>query len=199
MLHATVINYGVGNLFSVSNTFGKLGFEVEIRETPTGKEDVVILPGVGSFNTAINRLGVNKYSIIDSVKSGVSILGICLGMQLFFERSEEGICRGLGLLRGEVMELPNNVKKPHIGWNILKVEKDSGLLQEIGENPWVYFNHSYYPEPLSPDIISAKVNYGVEFTAVVEHGNIWGTQFHPEKSGKTGLRILENLRKILKR
>lgn len=200
MLKATIINYGVGNLFSVSNALTRLGLQVQILSKPMGDEDLVVLPGVGSFKAAMETLGETAQKIIDAADSGQTILGICLGLQLLFDWSAEGDCKGLALVPGKVILLPENVKRPHMGWSQLQIEKsDSKLLEGIADGAWVYFNHSYHAVPEDREVVAATALYGVRFTAVVEKDNILGTQFHPEKSGKTGARILGNLLKILRR
>ena len=199
MPKTTIINYGAGNLYSISTALRKVRVEVMLADKPLGNEDLIVLPGVGNFKSAMKRMGNNSLIIIDEVREGKCILGICLGMQLLFEWSEEGYCDGLGILGGKVVELPNTVKKPHIGWSPITVDNREGILKELGPKPWVYFNHSYYPQPQKRSIISATAIHGIKFPAVIEDGNIMGTQFHPEKSGEVGAKILRNIRDLLKR
>ena len=200
MLRATIVNYGVGNFFSVSNALKRLGIDVRILSEPTGSEDLVVLPGVGGFKAAMETLREKSQKIIDAAESGQVILGICLGLQLLFDWSAEGKCNGLSIVPGKVTLLPDNVKRPHMGWSQLQIEReDSKLLEGIGNGAWVYFNHSYHAIPEDRDVIAATALYGVRFTAVVEKDGILGTQFHPEKSGKTGAKILGNILKILRK
>jgi len=196
-----IIHYGVGNVFSIENAFRRLGFEVNIRDRITGEEkeyDCLVLPGVGSFTAAVENITPYKTELIDLITSGVPVLGICLGMQLLFETSEEGPGEGLKIFKGNVKELPDNVKKPHMGWNKIKRVSDSLLLEGI-EEAWVYFNHTYYPNPVDPKLKLGETYYGISFASVVGRGNIFGTQFHPEKSSKTGAAILMNFKNLVRR
>ena len=194
-----IIDYGVGNLFSLRSSFEALGQEVVIsgEEAVLRKADKLILPGVGAFEDAARKLrqnGLYKF-VREQAEAGVPLLGICLGMQMLFERSYEyGVHEGLGLLKGEVVpmegKIPTDLKIPHIGWNKLEfVNRDSLLLSCIREGDFVYFVHSYYATGCE-DSLAAVTDYGMPITAMVEKGNIYGCQFHPEKSGKVGLAIL---------
>lgn len=193
-----IIDYGVGNLFSLRSSFRKIGVEVEVTSDPAviASADRLILPGVGAFGDAIRKLresGLDKV-LCDRTKAGVPILGICLGMQLLFEKSYEyGEHTGLGLLKGSVIPMagliPENLKIPHIGWNALHFRKNSRLFRYIKENDCVYFVHSYFASGCEDSVI-ATAEYGEELTAAVELGNVMGCQFHPEKSGDVGLAIL---------
>lgn len=179
----------------------KAGLEVNIARFPRELDgaDLIILPGVGNFRTAAENMSPLKPVVSDLVKEGVTLLGVCLGMQLLFEGSEESPGEGLSLLRGSVLRLPSVVKTPHMGWNTLKILRWSPLLDGVGEDSYLYFVHSYYAEPTDRSVIVAETEYGVEFASVVEDGNIYGTQFHPEKSGRPGAEILRNLVRTLKR
>ena len=193
-----IIDYGVGNLFSLRSSFHKIGVEVEVSSEPLtiASADRLILPGVGAFGDAIEKL---RASGLDRVlcaraEAGVPILGICLGMQLLFEKSYEyGEHTGLGLLKGSVVPMagviPENLKIPHIGWNALHFRKKSKLFRDIKEGDCVYFVHSYFASRCEDSVI-ATAEYGEELTAAVEQGNVMGCQFHPEKSGDVGLAIL---------
>ena len=193
-----IIDYGVGNLFSLRSSFHKIGVEVEVSSEPLtiASADRLILPGVGAFGDAIEKL---RASGLDRVlcaraEAGVPILGICLGMQLLFEKSYEyGEHTGLGLLKGSVVPMagviPENLKIPHIGWNALHFRKKSKLFRYIKEGDCVYFVHSYFASRCEDSVI-ATAEYGEELTAAVEQGNVMGCQFHPEKSGDVGLAIL---------
>ncbi len=194
-----IIDYGVGNLFSLSSSFKAIGVETVI----TGDADVIkkadklILPGVGAFGDAAKKLsdcGLDKL-IIEEAKNGKPLLGICLGMQLLFEKSYEyGEHRGLGLIKGQVVPMkgaiPSKLKIPHIGWNALKFKAESPLFKFINDGDCVYFVHSFYAENCDDSLI-ATAEYGKELTAAVADKNIFGCQFHPEKSGNVGLNILK--------
>lgn len=194
-----IIDYGVGNLFSLSSSFKAIGAETVITgdaET-IKKADKLILPGVGAFGDAVNKLrhtGLDKI-IIEEAKNGKPIMGICLGMQMLFQKSYEyGEYEGLGLIEGEVVpmehKIPENLKIPHIGWNALIFKKENPLFKYINNGDCVYFVHSYYAEGCESSLL-ATAEYGKELTAAVARDNIYGCQFHPEKSGKVGLNILK--------
>lgn len=193
-----VINYGVGNLKSIVKAIEYVGGNVTVTDDPKVVKDAsaVVFPGVGAFKTAIERLKSFK-EIIDTLN--VPILGICLGMQLFASESTEGgLFKGLNYIPGRVVRFPDKVGKiPHMGWNTLKIEKDSEVLDGVEDNSHVYFVHSYYMETEEKFVLT-KTNYGIEFVSGVESNNYIGFQFHPEKSGRTGLKILENFLRILK-
>lgn len=192
-MRIAVINYGVGNLFSVSAALRRMGADpVIVEELDWKAYDGLILPGVGSFEAAAKRIDVFREGIREAVASGAPILGICLGMQLFFERSEEGPGEGLSILGGEVVRLRVGGRLPHMGWNTLRIVRDSPLLRGLEQGEWVYFVHSYYPSPRERELVVAETNYYVDFPVVVGRGNIHGTQFHPEKSGIAGAKILKN-------
>ena len=191
-----IIDYGVGNLFSLRSSFAAIGVEAFVSGDAgeLAKADRLILPGVGAFGDAAEKLratGLDAF-VREQAAAGKPLMGICLGMQLLFERSfEYGEHFGLGLLKGQVVgmsgRLPEGLKIPHMGWNALKLEKDAKLLEE---GSYVYFVHSFYAENCE-DSIAAVTDYGIPITAAVEKGNIFGCQFHPEKSGNVGLAILK--------
>ena len=193
-----IIDYGVGNLFSLSCSFSAIGAETVITgdEAVIKAADRLVLPGVGAFGDAARKLReCGLYDVIKrEAENGKPLLGICLGMQLLFERSfEYGIHEGLSLLKGDIVPMEERIDKslkiPHIGWNKLKFTKDSPLFKYINDGDFVYFVHSYFAENCN-DSLAATTDYGKDLTAVVSKGNIFGCQFHPEKSGETGLKIL---------
>ena len=195
-----IIDYGVGNLFSLQSSFRAIGHEAVVTSDPEviGKAERMLLPGVGAFSDAAEKLRASGLDqvIISEVKKGKPLLGICLGMQMLFEKSYEyGEHEGLGLIPGAVRPIRDviaeDLKIPHIGWNPLhlRTPKDP-LLQYLNEGDCVYFVHSYYAADCTPYVI-ATAEYGAELTAAVRNGNVWGAQFHPEKSGKVGLAILK--------
>jgi glutamine amidotransferase len=197
-----IIDYGMGNLKSVSNAFLALGFDAFVATRPEelDRADKVILPGVGAFEGAIAELKKQGWAdkIMDTVQSGKHILGICLGMQLMFETSyENGTHSGLGIFPGQVVRIPDGLspdgrklKIPQVGWNKLEVRKKSDILPDGGDI-YVYFVHSYYVQT-SPEYAAATTFYGVDLIAAAERGNVYAVQFHPEKSGENGLKILRN-------
>ena len=194
-----IIDYGVGNLFSLASSLASLGFDAVVTgdSAVIRKADRLILPGVGAFGDAADKLRETELDdlIRDEVKKGKELLGICLGMQLLFEKSYEyGDHAGLGLLKGEVVPLEGMIdpklKIPHIGWNALTfVKPDCRLFRGIREGDFVYFVHSFHAVGCE-DSLSATSEYGIPVTAVVAKDNVFGCQFHPEKSGKVGLAIL---------
>ena len=191
-----IIDYGVGNLFSLRSSFAAIGVEAFVSGDPAelSKADRLILPGVGAFGDAARKLresGLDAF-VKEQAASGKPLMGICLGMQLLFEKGYEyGEHEGLGLLKGQVVamsgKLPGELKIPHMGWNALKLTKPARLLTE---ESYVYFVHSFYAENCA-DSIAAVTDYGIPITAAVEKDNIFGCQFHPEKSGNVGLEILK--------
>lgn len=193
-----IIDYGVGNLFSLVSSFSFIGAEAVVTsDIETIKNaDKLILPGVGAFEDARRKLyesGMEKVLREEAAK-GKEVMGICLGMQMLFEKSYEyGTHEGLGFLKGSVIpmegKIDRSLKIPHIGWNGLKFKKESGLFKYINEGDHVYFVHSYFAADCDESLI-ATTEYGIEMTAAVEMGNIKGCQFHPEKSGTVGLNIL---------
>lgn len=193
-----IIDYGVGNLFSLSCSLKAVGAEVIV----TGDAEVLraadklILPGVGAFEDAAKKLratGLDKV-ILEEVAKGKPLLGICLGMQMLFDKSYEyGEHEGLGLIPGKVVamsgRIPEGLNIPHIGWNALRFEKESPIFRDLKEGDCVYFVHSYFADDCA-DSVTATAEYGIPITAAVQRGNVFGCQFHPEKSGEAGLSIL---------
>ncbi len=193
-----IIDYGAGNLHSVKNALDFLGAESKITGSASKilSADKVILPGVGAFGSAMNALTASglKEVIFEVADKGTPLLGICLGLQLMFEKSEEAPdVKGLGLFKGTIVKIPDRgLKIPHMGWNSIEVVKDSRILNNIGENPFVYFVHSYYLNASDEGVVSAYTDYGERLGIAVEKDNVFATQFHPEKSGETGMKILKN-------
>lgn len=194
-----IIDYDAGNLKSVEKALIHLGENPVVSRDPEVilKADKVILPGVGSFKEAMERL--KEYKLVDVIHEVVKMekpfLGICLGLQLLFESSEEspGV-EGLGILKGRILRIPDyeQLKIPHIGWNSLRFPNKGRLFAGLEEEPYVYFVHSYYLEAEEPEIVVASTWYGTDIHASVEKGNVFACQFHPEKSSDTGLKILKN-------
>lgn len=188
-----ILDYGMGNLRSVEKALQSLGASVQITPELTGF-DKLIIPGVGAFGAAMRRLGGLRDGIRGLASSGMPILGICLGEQLLFDYSEElGGAEGLGLLPGTVKYFPADagIKVPHIGWNALHYTQQSGLAEGADEGEQVYFVHSLVAVPEDQSVVAAEATHGAPFVAMVQKDNIWGAQFHPEKSGKVGLRMLQ--------
>ena len=187
-----VIDYGLGNLRSVSKAVEKLGVEVEVTDSPERieKADGIILPGVGAFHIGMQNLErLNLLPVLHkAISKGTPFLGICLGFQILFTQSEEhGICRGMDIIKGKVKRFTHELKIPHMGWNQVRQTIDhrqqtTDLFNGIIDNSYFYFVHSYYAEPEDQNVIIAKTEYGREFASVVNKGNVWGVQFHPEKS-----------------
>jgi glutamine amidotransferase len=189
-----IVDYGVGNLLSLKFALEKAGLATRI--TPPSRNwrnaDAIALPGVGSFSAASKSLADSKEELVDSIKAGIPVLGICLGLQLFFESSEEGPGKGLSLFKGRDVCIKGPVKVPHMGWNTLQMVRENELLEGVENESYVYFVHSLYPEPLDKDIICTQTQYPKVFASSIASKNIYGTQYHPEKSGDVGMKILEN-------
>jgi len=200
MLTAAIIDYQVGNIFSMNQALVKVGFKTYITSNirTIKKADAIILPGVGNFGVASKNLKPLKTSINQAVESGMPMLGSCLGMQLLMEWSEEGSGEGLSLIKGGVIRFKGNLKTPHMGWNTIKTLKDNPILEGI-EDQYFYFVHSYYVNPVNRNTVLATTDYGVDFTSIIGEGNVIGTQFHPEKSGEAGEVLLSNFAEIVKR
>ena len=193
-----IVDYGVGNLFSLARSFAAIGVEVEITADPEKlrSADKILLPGVGAFGDAADKLratGLDKV-VIEQANAGKPLMGICLGMQLLFDEGlEYGCHKGLGLIPGRVISIseviPKGLKIPHMGWNGLNFQKESPLLSKIKDGDCVYFVHSFCAVDCD-DAVIATAEYGAPVTAAVQKGNVFGCQFHPEKSGTVGLNIL---------
>lgn len=198
----TIIDYGAGNLFSVQNALNFLGLENQVSSDPDdlNRADGLILPGVGAFPLAMEKL--RETGLVSCIQENAKIkplLGICLGMQMLFEESEEFTrTEGLSLIPGKVDKIVCPYKIPHMGWNSLEITRKSPLLKGVSEGDSVYFVHSFMAYT-SGENISAQCDYGVKVPALVERGNVFGAQFHPEKSGEVGLQILRNFGDLTKR
>jgi len=201
-----VIDYGMGNLRSVSKALEHVGADVVVTDDPQKLKIAkgLVLPGVGAFRDAVRNLKEKGLweAIVEEVHKGKPFLGICLGLQLLFEKSYEfGEAEGFGFIKGEVVkfELPEDYKIPHMGWNQVYKKKDSVLLEGIKEGEFFYFVHSYYVKPESEEVKLTETDYGIYFTSSIEKENIFATQFHPEKSQKAGLKVLENFYRFVER
>ncbi len=202
-MYIAIIDYNMGNISSVENAFKKVGADVKVTSNvkDINNAGALILPGVGAYRDAYKNL--ERLDIVETLKENVRkkiFLGICLGMQLLFEYSlENGRNTGLGIIEGSVEKIPSVVKVPHMGWNQLNIlKKESKIFYGIEAGKNFYFVHSYHVIPKNKNIISSTVDYGMNITASIECENIYGVQFHPEKSSMSGLKILENFWKIVK-
>lgn len=197
-----IIDYGVGNIQNVINGFSRLGYETVLtkdHETILGA-DLTILPGVGAFNAAMEKLIEND--MVDVIKkraaSGKPLLGICLGMQLLFDASyENGYNKGLGLIKGDIVPFKTDLKVPHMGWNKLNISKADALVKDISLDAHVYYVHSYYLDQYDDACLIAYSDYDAKVPGIVRLNNVIGMQFHPEKSGEVGLQLLTNLKSIM--
>ena len=198
-MQIAVLDYGVGNLYSLSCGLKKLKVTPQIVTSLKGNFDGVVLPGVGAFDAVAKALGENRARILAVADNGTPLLGICLGMQLMFESSEEGKGKGLSIFKGNVKKLPSRVKLPHMGWNLLQKRGEPEILEGVIGKSWAYFLHSFYPDPQDKRIIASTTVHGKKFTSAISYKNIFGTQFHPEKSGDVGSLILKNFLKTCKK
>jgi glutamine amidotransferase len=197
----TIIDYAINNLRSVEKAFMSMGIPVEVSDNPNKirNAEKLVLPGVGAFRDAMTNLNARDLQgvIRERVNAGTPLLGLCLGLQLLFSESEEfGRTLGFDFIPGSVRRLPSDVKVPHIGWNQLHVKRSDPLIEGISEGSFVYFVHSFYADPETSEDILATTDYGIEFPSITRKGNVWATQFHPEKSQEVGLRILRNFAAI---
>ena len=199
----TVVDYGVGNLHSVAKALEKVVAETRVTSDwkDVEKSDGVVLPGVGAFKDSMDAM--HRSDLAQAIKayiaSGKPFLGVCVGLQMLFAESEEfGISKGLGVFPGRVIKFAYGQKVPHMGWNQIKIAKPGNpLLKGLSDGDYLYFVHSYYVAPSNPAIIAAQTNYGIDFTCMVWEKNVFGTQFHPEKSQVAGLKIYENFKNLV--
>jgi glutamine amidotransferase len=196
------VNYGVGNLRSIRKGLEKSDAQVKITHNPTDLRaaDAIVLPGVGAFAPAVKNMAPIADVVAEAMNSGKPIFGVCLGLQLLFTQSSEGgTVKGLDFISGYVIKLTDTVKTPQMGWNTIDFAKSHPLLDGVKDHSYVYFVHSFYPQPTDPDTVVTTTQYGVKFASMVAKKNLFATQFHPEKSSKTGLTMLKNFVKIVKR
>jgi glutamine amidotransferase len=190
-----IVDYGMGNLFSIYNALNRVDAQARITSEPKALSgaDGIIVPGVGAFGQCMESLSRFEDALSKALEEGTPILGICIGLQVLFEESEESPgARGLGWIKGKVVKLPAEVMIPQMGWNSLSINRPVEMLDGIRDGDMFYFVHSYYVLPVDKSVIAATTYHGVNLTAVIEKDNLFATQFHPEKSGNKGLKILEN-------
>ena len=200
MVSVAIFDYGAGNIFSLKNSLEKVGATVSVItdfDKPNNFSGI-FLPGVGNFDPAMVSISKSTTSFLDFVKE-TPVFGICLGMEMFFKQSQEGTEKGLNVINGEVISLPNSLKVPHMGWNDLQIKEPGVILNGVKNGSWVYFVHSFRAKPDSDDVITAESDYGIKVPAVVEKDNFYGTQFHPEKSGDVGKIMLKNFLDVCKK
>ena len=196
----TIVDYGAGNLRSVARAFEHLGIPAQVVDRPeaVARAEAVVFPGVGAAGAAMRHLkerGLDE-AVSAALKRGIPFLGVCLGMQLLLGNHEESNVVGLAWLPGRVRRLPDEVLVPQMGWNQVTPLRESPLFEGIPPGAHFYFNHSYYAEPANREIIAGQTDYGLPFCSVIEAGNLWGVQFHPEKSSVNGLKLLHNFAKM---
>ena len=194
-MKVAIFDYGAGNIFSLKNSLEKNNAQVDIITSLNKSKEYsgLLLPGVGNFDPAVRSIrDYSSTDFKDYVGESMPVLGICLGMEMFFAKSEEGREQGLNVINGEVVLLPNTMKVPHMGWNNLEIKRQNNFLDGIDDGSWVYFVHSYMVKTKETELIVADTDYGIKVPAVIEQKNFIGTQFHPEKSGKIGSLMLNN-------
>ncbi len=203
MVKIVIIDYGLGNLRSVHKAFKRINKDTKITRSVMDVKhaDAVVLPGVGAFRDAIKNLTRLKESVLTLMEEGRPLLGICLGLQILFSTSTEGgLTKGLDYFKGKVIRLPQELTVPHMGWNTLKIVRfENPLLSEISDGSYVYFAHSYYPLVENEEETIAITDYGITIPSVISKQSVFATQFHPEKSGKVGINIINNYVKYMKR
>jgi glutamine amidotransferase len=197
MARVAIIDYGVGNLRSVEKAFAATGCEAALTddERVLREAEKLVLPGVGAFGACMRQLTERGFDelVRERVRAGVPLLGVCVGMQMLFAESEEfGMTGGLGLLRGRVRRFTSDLLVPQVGWNQVRVRREHPLLADLEESAFFYFVHSYYCDPADEDVVLGETDYGGLYASVVGQGNVYGVQFHPEKSQAAGLRLLKN-------
>src|SRR5581483_8927096 len=200
----SVVDYGVGNLHSVAKALEKVGADIRVTSDwrDVEKSDGVVLPGVGAFKDSMDAM--HRSDLAKAIKafiaSGKPFLGVCVGLQMLFSESEEfGLSKGLDVFPGRVVKFTEGQKVPHMGWNQIQIKKDGNpLLKGLKNGDYLYFVHSYYVVPKDKTIVAAESNYGTDFTCMVWEKNVFGTQFHPEKSQTVGLKIYENFKELVK-
>ena len=200
MVSVAIFDYGAGNIFSLKNSLLNANAKVDVISDFDGpnKYDGLLLPGVGNFDPAMSTINESK-TRFEEYAGDMPVLGICLGMEMFFKDSQEGVQKGLDVIDGTVLMLPSSMKVPHMGWNDLCIKKSGTILQGVDDGAWVYFVHSFMAKPHSDEIITAESNYGVKVPAVIEKDNYIGTQFHPEKSGPVGKIMIQNFLNVCKK
>ncbi|MDR5659753.1 imidazole glycerol phosphate synthase subunit HisH [Serpentinicella sp. ANB-PHB4] len=196
-----IVNYGMGNLRSVQKAFETVGLEAVVTHDPEvlKASEGIVIPGVGAFYDAMENIKTLNLeeSILEEVSKGKPFLGICLGMQILFDHGYEvEKCQGLGLVEGDIVKIPEGRKVPHMGWNQLNINQESAILKGITPGTNFYFVHSYYAK-CHQDVVVASTDYKMDIPAIVQKDNVWGIQFHPEKSGKSGLKILKNFGELI--
>ncbi|QLH07605.1 imidazole glycerol phosphate synthase subunit HisH [Nitrosopumilus ureiphilus] len=201
MVSVAIFDYGAGNIFSLKNSLEKAGATVDVItnfDEPNNYSGL-LLPGVGNFDPAINSIRNYSKTEFKDYVGDMPVLGICLGMEMFFENSEEGQEKGLNVIDGKVIVLPPSLKVPHMGWNDLEIKRPGKILEGVDDGSWVYFVHSYRVKPSSDNVITAVSDYGIKIPAVVEQDNFIGTQFHPEKSSSVGKIMIKNFLDVCKK
>lgn len=196
----TIVDYGAGNLRSIARAFDYLSVPAQVVDRPEAvmRAEAVVLPGVGAAGAAMRFLQAKGLdaAVCTALKRDIPFLGVCLGMQLLFGRHEEGDVAGLALLPGRVRRFPEGLLVPQVGWNQVSMLRESALFDGIPHGAHFYFVHSYYSEPEETATIAGQTEYGAPYCSVIESGNLWGVQFHPEKSSTNGLRLLYNFSKV---
>lgn len=191
-----VADYGIGNLASAYKALAHLGADVALTGEPRDLERArgVVVPGVGNFGACVRALRAAHMEepVRAAIADGRPVLGICVGLQMLFDASDESDTPGLGVLGGRVERLPGSERLPQIGWNTVDVEPGSRLFAGLADQPWLYFVHSFAPVPGDATMVTGWCTYGTRFACAIEHDNVWAVQFHPEKSGRNGLRLLAN-------
>lgn len=193
-----ILDYGVGNIFSIKRAIERAGESVILSKDLSEEFDGIVLPGVGNFNAVMSTVSMLRHRIIEIISSGIPILGICLGMHVLLDGSDEG-GEGLSVFRGRAVRFPRGLKVPHIGWNTIHIVSDHEILNGVRDGSWVYFVHSYYPSIIEGNVVLTETEYGLKFPSMIAKNNIIGTQFHPEKSATVGSIIVRNFLRMCKR